>query len=117
VRSTPARLLHKDQLLVDRYAVHKITNVQYPLPQNTVTVHLKDQMTGEESTRDFRWDQHLSTEEPLEVKMRRCHSEGSKRNFRIWGDALLEDCSSTAPNKRGGPARRFTSGSTTAGQG
>jgi hypothetical protein len=29
-----------NQLLVERYAVHKINKVQYPLPQNTVTVEL-----------------------------------------------------------------------------
>jgi hypothetical protein len=69
VKSTPARMLRQDQLLVDRYDVHKITKVEYPLPQNIVTVHLKDQMTGEESTRDFRWDQYLSTEEALEIKI------------------------------------------------
>jgi hypothetical protein len=69
MRSTPARMLRQDQLLVDRYDVHKITKVEYPLPQNIVTVHLKDQMTGEESTRDLRWDQHVTTEEPFEVKI------------------------------------------------
>jgi hypothetical protein len=69
MRSTPARALRKDQLLLDQYDVNKITSVEYPIPQNIVTVHLKDQMTGEESTRDLRWDQHLSTEEPLEVEI------------------------------------------------
>jgi hypothetical protein len=62
-------MLREGQLLVDRYDVNKITSVEYPIPQNLVTVHLKDQMTGEESTRDLRWDQHLSTEEPLEVEI------------------------------------------------
>jgi hypothetical protein len=55
MRSTPARALRKDQLLLDQYDVNKITSVEYPIPQNIVTVHLKDQMTGEESTRDLRW--------------------------------------------------------------
>jgi hypothetical protein len=69
MRSTPARLLHQDQLLVDRYDVHKITKVEYPIPQNIVTVHLKDQMTGEESTRDLQWDSFHTTEEPFEVEI------------------------------------------------
>jgi hypothetical protein len=46
VRSTPARMLRQDQLLVDRYPVHKITKVEYPLPQNLVTVQLSNQMTS-----------------------------------------------------------------------
>jgi hypothetical protein len=69
MRSTPARLLHQDQLLVDRYAVHKITKVEYPLPQNTVTVHLANQMTGVEERRDLRWDSQHTTEEPFEVEI------------------------------------------------
>ena len=69
MRSTPARLLHQDQLLVDRYDVHKITKVEYPIPQNIVTVHLKDQMTGEGSTRDLQWDSFHTTEEPFEVEI------------------------------------------------
>jgi hypothetical protein len=40
MRSTPARLLRQNQLLVERYAVHKINKVEYPLPQNAVTVKL-----------------------------------------------------------------------------
>jgi hypothetical protein len=56
VRSTPARLLHQDQLLVDRYAVHKINKVEYPLPQNIVAVELTNQITGEQSTRNLRWE-------------------------------------------------------------
>ena len=67
MRSTPARMLRQGQLLVDRYDVHKITKVEYPLPQNIVTVHLIDQMTGEESTRDLQWDSFHTTEEPFEV--------------------------------------------------
>ena len=70
MRSTPARLLREEQLLVDRYAVHKITKVEYPLPQNLVTVHLTNQLTGAGvHTRDLRWDQFSSTEEPFEVAM------------------------------------------------
>jgi hypothetical protein len=69
VRSTPARLLRQDQLLVERDAVHKITKVEYPLPQNTVTAHLTNQLTGEQSTRNLRWEEHVTTEEPLEVKI------------------------------------------------
>jgi hypothetical protein len=69
VNSTPARTLRQDQLLVGRFDVHKITKVEYPLPQNIVTVHLKDQMTGDESTRDLQWDSFHTTEEPLEVEI------------------------------------------------
>jgi hypothetical protein len=69
VRSTPARQLRQDQLLVDRYDVNKITKVEYPIPQNIVTVHLKDQMTGKESTRDLQWDSFHTTEEPFEVEI------------------------------------------------
>jgi hypothetical protein len=69
VRSTPARLLHQDQLLVERYAVQKINKVQYPLPQNTVTLELTNQITGQRSTRNIRWDEQVTTEEPLEVKI------------------------------------------------
>jgi hypothetical protein len=67
VRSTPARMLHNGQLIVDRYAVNKITAEPYRLPHNTVSVELVNQMTGEESTRTLRWDQHVTTEEPFEV--------------------------------------------------
>jgi hypothetical protein len=69
MRSTPARQLHQDQLLVDRYAVHKINKVEYPLPQNTVTVELTYQLTGEQSTRNLRWDQQVPTEEPLQFSV------------------------------------------------
>jgi hypothetical protein len=69
VRSTPARTLRKDQLLVERHAVHKITKVEYPLPQNTVTVELANQMTAQQSSRNLRWDEQVTTEEPLEVKI------------------------------------------------
>jgi hypothetical protein len=62
-------MLRQDQLLVERYDVHKITKVEYPLPQNIVTVHLKDQMTGEESMRDLQWDSFHTTEEPFEVEI------------------------------------------------
>jgi hypothetical protein len=67
MRSTLARLLHKDQLLVERFGVHKITNVEYPLPQNTVTVNMTHQMTGAPATRNLRWDEQVTTEEPFEV--------------------------------------------------
>jgi hypothetical protein len=62
-------MLRQDQLLVDRYAVNKITKVEYPLPQNIVTVHLTNQMTGQESTRDLQWDSQHTTEEPFEVEV------------------------------------------------
>ena len=54
---------------MDRYAVHKINKVEYPLPQNTVTVELTNQLTGEQSTRNLRWDEQVTTEEPLEVEI------------------------------------------------
>jgi hypothetical protein len=60
-------MLHQDQLLVERYAVHKISKVEFPLPLNTVTVHLTNQMTGEEAARDLQWDSLHTTEEPFEV--------------------------------------------------
>jgi len=64
MRSTPARLLRQDQLLVERYAVHKINKVEYPQRQNTVTVELTNQVAGQQSTRNLRWDEHVTTEEP-----------------------------------------------------
>jgi hypothetical protein len=69
VRSTPARLLHKDQLLVERHAVSKITKVEHPLPQNTVTVELRNQLTGQRSARNLRWDEQMTTEEPFQLKI------------------------------------------------
>jgi hypothetical protein len=36
-------MLRQDQLFVERDAVHKINKVEYPLPQNTVSVELTDQ--------------------------------------------------------------------------
>ena len=46
MRSTPARLLRQDQLLVERYGVNKITEVDHAIPHNTVTVEHDNQMTG-----------------------------------------------------------------------
>jgi hypothetical protein len=60
-------MLRQDQLLVERYAVHKITKVEHSLPQNIVTVHLKNQMSGQESSRDLQWESIHTTEEPFEV--------------------------------------------------
>jgi len=45
-------MLHQDQLLVERDAVHKINKVEHVIPQSLVTVHLTDQVTGEQSTRN-----------------------------------------------------------------
>jgi hypothetical protein len=67
MRSTPARLLHQDQLLVERFGVHKINKVEFPLPQNTVTVDMTHQMTGARASRNFRWDEQVTTEESFEV--------------------------------------------------
>jgi hypothetical protein len=67
MRSTPARLLHQDQLLVERFGVHKIREVEHAIPHNTVTVRMTHQMTGNWATRNLRWDEQVTTEDPLEV--------------------------------------------------
>ena len=69
MKSTPARALRENQLHVERFGVHKIQRVEFPLPQNTVTVHMTHQMTGTWVTRNLRWDERVTTEEPLEVKI------------------------------------------------
>jgi hypothetical protein len=69
MRSTPARMLHQDQLLVERFGVHKIRKVEFPLPQNTVTVRMTQQITGSLATRNLRWDEQVTTEEPFELKI------------------------------------------------
>jgi hypothetical protein len=67
VRSTPARMLHNGQLIVDRHSVHRIAAEPFRLPHNTVSVELVNQMTGEQSMRNLRWDEQVTTEEPFEV--------------------------------------------------
>jgi hypothetical protein len=62
-------MLHNGQLIVDRYSVSKITAEPFRLPHNTVSVELVNQMTGEQSTRNLRWDEQVTTEEPLEVEV------------------------------------------------
>jgi hypothetical protein len=62
-------MLRNGQLIVDRYAVHKITKVDHVIPHNTVIADVTNQVTGEESTRTLRWDEHVTAEEPLEVKI------------------------------------------------
>ena len=62
-------MLHQDQLLVERHAVSKITKVDHAIPHNTVIAEVTNQVTGEDSARTFRWDQHLTTEEPFEFKI------------------------------------------------
>jgi hypothetical protein len=69
LRSTPARLLHPDQLVVERFGVHKIRQVEHAIPHNTVTVRMTHQMTGNWATRNLRWDEQVTTEEPLEIKI------------------------------------------------
>jgi hypothetical protein len=69
MRSTPARMLHNGQLIVDRHSVSKITAEPFRLPHNTVSVELVNQLSGEKSKRNLRWDEHVTTEEPLEVKI------------------------------------------------
>lgn len=74
MRSTPARMLRGErpdqpgQLLVERFGVHKIRKVEY-LPHNTVTVQMTHQVTGAWATRNLRWDEQVTTEEPFEVKI------------------------------------------------
>jgi hypothetical protein len=60
-------MLREGQLLVERHAVSKITKVDHAIPHNTVIAEVTNQVTGEESTRTLRWDQHVTTEEPFEV--------------------------------------------------
>jgi hypothetical protein len=62
-------MLHNGQLIVDRFAVHKVVAEPFRLPHNTVSVELVNQMTGEQSTRNLRWDQHVTTEEPFEFNV------------------------------------------------
>jgi len=69
VRPTPARLLREGSLVVDFTDVHKVTKVEYPLPQQLVTVRLTNQMTGYPSSCDLRWDQLITTEDPLEIEI------------------------------------------------
>jgi hypothetical protein len=71
MKSTPARMLRNGQLIIDAdgSSVHKIISEPNHLPENTVSVQLRNQITGEESRRNLRWDQHVTTEEPLEVKI------------------------------------------------
>jgi len=87
VRSTPARQLHKDQLLVERHAVHKINKVEYPLPQNTVTVELTNQLTGEQCTRNLRWDEQVTIEQPFEVKIGETGKIKSSSLYRLMKNA------------------------------
>jgi hypothetical protein len=47
--------------------VYKINKVEHVIPLSVVTVHLTDQLTGKESTRNVHWDSFHTTEEPLEV--------------------------------------------------
>jgi hypothetical protein len=62
-------MLHAGSLLVERHAVSKITKVDHAIPHNTVIAEVTNQVTGEESTRTFSWDQHVTTEEPFEFKI------------------------------------------------
>jgi hypothetical protein len=41
--------------------------VEFPLPQNTVTVDMTHQITGARASRNLRWDEQVTTEEPFEV--------------------------------------------------
>jgi hypothetical protein len=67
MRSTPARMLHQDQLVVERFGVHKICQVEHALLHNAVTVRMTHQMTGNWATRNLRWNEQVTTEEPFDV--------------------------------------------------
>jgi hypothetical protein len=69
VRSTPARLLRDGQLVVERHAVSVITDVDHAIPLNRVIVEVSDQITGQQSERKLDWEQAVTIEEPLEVKV------------------------------------------------
>jgi hypothetical protein len=60
MRSTHACMLH-GQLLVDRSAVSRITAEPHRVPHNTVSVVLINRRTGEQSTRNLRWDEQVTT--------------------------------------------------------
>jgi hypothetical protein len=53
---------------VERFSVSKINQIEY-LPHNTVTLELTNQITGDQSTRNLRWDEQVTTEEPFEVEI------------------------------------------------
>jgi hypothetical protein len=69
MRFTPARLLRDGDLLVESHSVGVITNVDHAIPHNTVVIEVANQITGEPSTRSLRWDEPITIEEPLEVKI------------------------------------------------
>src|SRR6187401_1020098 len=60
-------MLRPNQLVVERFGVHKIRQVEHAIPHNTVTVRMTQQMTGNWATRNLRWDEQVTTEEPFEV--------------------------------------------------
>jgi hypothetical protein len=62
-------MLHAGSLLVERHAVSKITKVDHAIPLNEVVIEVSNQLTGEQSTRNLRWDEQVSTEEPFEVEI------------------------------------------------
>jgi hypothetical protein len=68
MRSTPARALRPEQLLVERHSVGKITAIDY-LPQNTVTVELTNQITAEQSMRNLRWDEQVTTDSAFQFSV------------------------------------------------
>jgi hypothetical protein len=69
MRSTPARALRNGELVVDRHAVHKIQNVDHAIPHNVVVIEVTNQLTGEQSTRNLRWDEQVTTEGPLQFSV------------------------------------------------
>jgi hypothetical protein len=50
------------------------------------------------------------------IHLLRCVSEDNKRSYRMWGDALLEDCSGINPFKRGGTGATFQVGAMQGGR-
>jgi hypothetical protein len=69
MKSTPARELRKGQLLIEQYAVHKITDVDYAIPENVLVVTLSNQIDRSARQRTLRWHEQVATEEGLEVKI------------------------------------------------
>ena len=53
---------------MERHSVGKITAIDY-LPQNTVTVELTNQITAEQSMRNLRWDEQVTTDSAFQFSV------------------------------------------------
>jgi hypothetical protein len=71
MKSTPARLLQRDDLIVEPHGtVYKVTDVElFPTPQKVVTVDLRDQITGVDFRRNLRGGERVTIEEPFTVSV------------------------------------------------